>query len=325
MMEPLVSVIVPCYNMEQCVGRALDSILINKYKNKQILLVDDGSTDNTLSILNEYRLKYPYIEVIHKTNGGVSSARNIGLDMAKGEYVMFMDPDDKVSNNFIDIAVKTIHEGNFDIVSFGYELPSGEKVIPLSYQYFSNGDILKNVFPHFCGITQASFENWQKGNGFDYREGAQVWKFILRKSIIDSYHLRFASHLKAGEDQMFISLFLLYASSIKSISDVLYYYMPLATGLYLQNINGTNVEQTLCNKFNLLHERIKLAYIYKEKSGKGNCDWLYIGSCLMSCFQIAALFSRSLSKYQLFREYVNYPDVRNCIGKLNVKLCYRVG
>ena len=92
--EKLVSVIIPAYNIEDYIGRCLDSVLSQTYKNLEILVVDDGSSDCTGEILDDYEKKDQRIRVIHKENGGVSSARNIGIEAATGDYIGFVDGDD---------------------------------------------------------------------------------------------------------------------------------------------------------------------------------------------------------------------------------------
>lgn len=263
---PLVSVIIPCYNMEQYVGRCLDSLIANQYPQKELICVDDGSTDGTWRILQNYKNKFDYVKIIHKSNGGVSSARNLGLDIARGVYVMFADPDDIVSDIFLEKAVIAIHMRKNDIVSFEYTMLGRElNETEHQYAYDTPTEVLLKLFPAVIGITQQSLEHWQKGMGFDWRLGGQVWRFILRKSVIDKYYLRFASHIRAGEDQMFILQFLLYAGSASSISEVLYTYAPRPQGLYMQNITGVNIQQSLQNKIDLLQERMRLSGILKEK------------------------------------------------------------
>ena len=93
-MDPTVSVIIPVYNMESYLERCLDSVLNNTYRNLEVICVDDGSTDGSLQILRRYEQTDKRIVVITKENGGVSSARNTGLDHASGNFVSFVDPDD---------------------------------------------------------------------------------------------------------------------------------------------------------------------------------------------------------------------------------------
>lgn len=99
---PLISVIVPVYNAEKYLPKCLDSILAQTYKKLEIILVDDGSTDNSGKICDEYALKDSRIKIIHKQNGGVSSARNVALSVAKGEYIGFVDSDDYIENDMYE-------------------------------------------------------------------------------------------------------------------------------------------------------------------------------------------------------------------------------
>lgn len=116
----LISVIVPVYNVEKYLRKCLDSIINQTYQNIEIILVDDGSKDTSGQICDEYALKDSRIIVIHKENGGLSSARNAGLDIAKGNYVMFVDSDDYVEPQFCEIPLKLALEKGVDIVTFGY-------------------------------------------------------------------------------------------------------------------------------------------------------------------------------------------------------------
>lgn len=111
----MVSVIVPAYNIEEYLPRCLDSILNQSYRDLEIILVDDGSTDSTGVICDEYAEKDSRVVVIHKENGGVSSARNLGLDRAKGDYIGFVDGDDVIDPNMYQVLVKNAIEYEVDI------------------------------------------------------------------------------------------------------------------------------------------------------------------------------------------------------------------
>ena len=100
--EELISVIIPIYKVEKYLRECIDSIINQSFKNLEIILVDDGSPDNCGKICDEYAKKDNRLKVIHKENGGLSSARNAGLDIATGEYISFVDSDDYVSNKFIE-------------------------------------------------------------------------------------------------------------------------------------------------------------------------------------------------------------------------------
>lgn len=123
MNNALISIIVPVYNVEKYLEKCIESIINQTYKNLQIILVDDGSKDNSGKICDEFKLKDNRIEVIHKTNGGLSDARNAGLKIAKGDYIGFVDSDDYIEKDMFETLVGLIEKNNADIsiVSF-YEI-----------------------------------------------------------------------------------------------------------------------------------------------------------------------------------------------------------
>lgn len=114
---PLVSIIVPVYNVENYLKECIDSILMQTYKNIEVILINDGSSDSSGKLCDEYKEKDIRIKVVHKTNGGLSDARNSGLDICKGEYISFVDSDDYISPIFVEIYMQAIQEGNCDIVA----------------------------------------------------------------------------------------------------------------------------------------------------------------------------------------------------------------
>jgi glycosyltransferase involved in cell wall biosynthesis len=120
MKTPLVSVIVPIYNVEPYLEKCLNSIINQTYKNLEIILVDDGSPDNCGKICDEYALKDKRIKVIHKLNGGLSDARNAGLDIAAGEYIAFVDSDDYIAENMYEDLVGIAQKEAADIVISGF-------------------------------------------------------------------------------------------------------------------------------------------------------------------------------------------------------------
>ena len=116
-MQPLISVIIPIYNVEPYLKECVDSVIAQSYKNIEIILVDDGSPDRCGEICDEYKKKDERIVVIHKENGGLSSARNAGLDICQGEYISFIDSDDYVSPYFIEILYKGVCFNNADVTT----------------------------------------------------------------------------------------------------------------------------------------------------------------------------------------------------------------
>lgn len=131
--EKLVSVIIPAYNIEDYIGRCLDSIISQTYKNLEIIVVDDGSRDRTGEILDNYAKKDRRIKVIHKENGGVSSARNKGIEVAEGDYIGFIDGDDLIEPEMYKTLVDLLEEENADIAHCGYQM-----VFPDRVDYYHN-------------------------------------------------------------------------------------------------------------------------------------------------------------------------------------------
>ena len=127
-MNPLISFIIPVYNVEKYLAECIESVLCQSYANIEIILVDDGSTDKSADICDKYSEKYDRIHVIHKKNGGASSARNEGLCIAQGSYVAFVDSDDFISPVMAEKLIAAINETDSDLAmcSFAYTDESGK-------------------------------------------------------------------------------------------------------------------------------------------------------------------------------------------------------
>ena len=106
-MEPIVSVIIPVYNVEQYLKRCIDSVIDQTYRNLEIILVDDGSNDGSGEICDNYAQNDSRIKVIHKSNGGLSDARNAGIDRSTGIYIMFVDSDDWINRECVELLIRS--------------------------------------------------------------------------------------------------------------------------------------------------------------------------------------------------------------------------
>lgn len=150
--RPLISVIVPVYKVEDYLPRCVDSLLAQTYDNLEIILVDDGSPDNCGSICDEYALRDPRIRVIHKENGGLSSARNAGIDIAAGDYLGFVDSDDWVVPQAyewllgmaLEENVKLVCAGRYDYSSWSQELKTG--LCPAKREVISGEELARRIF-----------------------------------------------------------------------------------------------------------------------------------------------------------------------------------
>lgn len=128
--DDLISVVVPVYNVEKYVGQCIESIINQTYKNLEIILVDDGSTDNSGKICDEYAKKDNRIKVIHKENGGLVTAKKVGINVATGQYVSIIDSDDSIKYDMYTKMLKIMKEYNVDFVDSGFERDNGYKIFP---------------------------------------------------------------------------------------------------------------------------------------------------------------------------------------------------
>lgn len=150
-LNPLVSVIIPIYNVELYLRDCLDSVIGQSYSNLEIILVNDGSLDRSVEICTEYAKKDMRLKIINKVNGGLSSARNIGLDLAKGDYISFVDSDDVINENFIKILISLLlnSEASISICDyslFSTQLPQSASNYDGCFQLFTGQFMLENLY-----------------------------------------------------------------------------------------------------------------------------------------------------------------------------------
>lgn len=204
-MNPKVSIIVPVYKAEPYLHRCIDSILAQTFTDWELLLIDDGSPDRSGEICDEYAKKDKRIRVFHKENGGVSSARNLGLEKMRGEYVMFVDSDDWIDVNTLDVCLDKIRTKHLDILQYSWKRVNEEG------QVLKEKVIKSEVLELGDFVNNANFNVCVGGN-------------FINTSIIRKNRLRFDTELKLGEDQVFIITALSYAERIQSIPNTFYNY-----------------------------------------------------------------------------------------------------
>lgn len=165
MSELLVSIIIPIYNVELYLRECIDSVCIQTYEFLEIILIDDGSTDSSGKICNEYEKKDSRIRVIHKENEGQSVARNVGLDVCKGEYIFFLDSDDFIEVNTIDVLLKNCESNNAEVAI------SGSKTFVDDSSYETNNRYTTDVI----GMTEA-IRRMLLYQGYDHAPWAKLYK-----------------------------------------------------------------------------------------------------------------------------------------------------
>lgn len=203
---PLISIIVPAYNAEKYIHRCIDSILSQTFIDFELLIINDGSTDGTKKICDEYASNDHRIRVFHKKNGGVSSARNHGLDNMHGEWIMFVDADDYIPQDAIERMVKQTKDS--DCLCFCFGVLYGNDDSWEEYPFHLSPDTYK-----FDEIIRATLK-------YEYITGP--YAKLIKRSVLDI--IRFNENLCIGEDLLFNIQIALKVKKIMICDDVVYYY-----------------------------------------------------------------------------------------------------
>ena len=220
-MSPLVSVIIPVYNTEQYLPRCLDSVLCQSFTDFELLLIDDGSSDGSGAICDAYAEKDNRIRVFHKENGGVSSARNLGLDNAKGEWVSFVDGDDFLNEGFFEYYM--IKSLKADLTYF-------------SFRYIDAKNQTDRIeqFDNLIVSDKVSIEEYIQPIRYRSYKSCIVdvpWGKFYKKCIIDKHHLRFPEDIDFKEDEIFNYRYLRYVEILEICDFIGYNYRILPSSL----------------------------------------------------------------------------------------------
>lgn len=255
MYEPLVSVIIPIYNTEKYITRAVNSVLGQTYQNFEIILVNDGSSDNSEDVCKQLVHEEQKIRYLFQKNQGVSVARNYGLENAKGEYIFFLDSDDAWKETLLQIVINAFLKFDCDMVRFNFEsrapvyISSGElesrewSCRDLLIQYYNDNDLYLNISSCCFGA--------------------------YRKSLIQKYGLNFDNRLSNGEDGKFVLQYCLECKRIYFLKQRLYDYYPLFTeriNATARNIKELYDEYELCLiQFRLIYDSYQKLFSEEEK------------------------------------------------------------
>lgn len=208
-MKPLVTLIVAIYNTEPYLKRCIESIIQQSYRQMQVLLINDGSPDHTPQMCQHYADKYEYIEYVQKENGGVSSVRNLGLSMAKGDYICFIDSDDYLDKDYLKELVAVMVTKNPDLVVCGHyrELASGKK-------------------KRMCCKTNGRmpYEQAMCSMYYDNAFAAYPWNKLYKREVIEEYQLSYDLELRMTQDLVFVTEYMLHCKNVEYVAKPLYCY-----------------------------------------------------------------------------------------------------
>ncbi len=229
----LISIIIPVYNIKDYICECVDSLIVQTYRNLEIILVDDGSEDGSSQVCDALAEKDHRVHVIHQKNGGVSSARNTGIAHAGGQYITFVDGDDWVEKNFIEVLYDSIRKYHADVSVVGYtfrypDRPAHRNPITGQVQTITGLEALEQA----CDPNNP----WV---GYS-------WGKLIHKDIIEKNNLEFDTEIKICEDSLFFYSLFEHVQRVVKNPDILYNY----------RIRQASVTQTANKSLNLLKNRI---------------------------------------------------------------------
>ena len=204
-MEYLVSIIIPVYNAEKYLAACIEGVLAQTMKNFELLLIDDGSKDNSGKICDQYAENDERITVFHQANGGVSSARNFGIEKSSGKYITFIDSDDLVEPNYLEVLISASENDKYDFVHAIFSDSEQIEAIAADYDYSEQNH------PNYSPLIQF---------------GA-VYPNLFKKDIMVKNNLRFKKEITYAEDTIFVYEYLSCCERIRVITDVIYHYNTL--------------------------------------------------------------------------------------------------
>lgn len=311
------SIIVPVFNCEQYLSRCLDSILIQSYKNYEIILIDDGSSDDSGKICDEYSKKDKRIKVIHKENAGVSKARNDGITNSIGRYICFLDSDDYISGNYFDEVFAILEKyKDVELINFGFYSDVDDlkfnnlssDLIKYDEKYYSNIEEIRNDFVNL----------WD--NSMLYN----IWNKIYLREIINKNNICFPDYFW-GEDVKFNRAYLDSISSMYNSKKCFYH--------YIREREGAVTKKYKPEIFDIRKEEFKEFNDYFDKWNISKDDY-YEYSCrrfierLLGCIENVYCSDMKLSsRYKSVKNLIKDPITRESLkyakpksGKVKIML-----
>jgi glycosyltransferase involved in cell wall biosynthesis len=299
-MDSLISVIVPVYKVEDYLPRCVDSIINQSYKNLEIILVDDGSPDNCPKICDEYAKNDNRIKVIHKKNGGLSDARNAGMKVATGEYISFIDSDDYVSSDFIEILCNTMISENSDIVECSI----------VKFYEDNHFDDYKDDCDISCYETEEGLSKLIAENPFHQ----YVWNKLYRANLV--LDIKFAVG-KLNEDEFWTYQAFGKAKKVSRINKTIYFYFQRKSSIMGNKYNLRRLD-ALEGKYN---RQLYIEEAFPNLVVQSKID--FFGSCIFACQSAMKFLNRDDRKKAkiMIRKYIGLCkldrlDIQTLHGKM---------
>lgn len=313
--------------MAEYIGACLDSILAQSFQDYEVIIIDDGSSDSTGSIIDQYATQDQRFRVIHKANEGVSQARNDGIDLAQGDYILFYDGDDFIEKNTLSRLYNLGTNEKVDTLIYGYHRWQDGQILktctPIMPEGIYEDEAIQNeLLPWFLGIPVDGINRWIQGDEMGlYRENAALWRTMVKREVIVDNMLRFDRRLKVGEDTIFTTCYLAKAKKALVINECFYYLVIRPTSTIFQY--ELNPFAKADGKLKLIQIRQELTdHLAQDRSNKLNVASMWLGTVMMSYLEMAFLFSQKHSQYKLRERYRGYKNfVTQPLVKSKIRQC----
>lgn len=283
-MSSLISIIVPVYKAEAFLNKCVDSILASTYRNIEVILVDDGSPDNSPAICDEYARIDERVKVIHKENGGVSSARNAGLNIAKGEYIGFVDSDDWIDKDLFSVLYRMIIDTSSDLSVTNYKIVDSYFKISNEYCYDMGKVLVLDSAKAMLSLFDCSL--------FDGSPCARLYKKTTLSNLTFNQEITFC------EDMVFNAEFLLNSSSASYSNYCGYYYFQHPNSA-IHLFNDSSLTILKAN-----NELSRIAYSCLDKTELWHADNRIINSDLYLALNAADHKALDKSLYRRIRDNI---------------------
>ncbi len=275
MNQPLVSIILPVYNAQSHLARCVGSICAQTYRNIEIIILNDGSKDQSLPVCEEFRQKDPRILLVDKANSGVSDTRNLGLKLASGKYVEFVDSDDYLDPDFTERLVAAAEENEADFVIAPYKMviPAGaskpEQVLDKIQDELGVMSVARPPEVREYGFLPAGVYDkdtfalrlMDKPASYFY---SVLWNKLYRRDLFAAHDIRFTSEMRWAEDLVFNLRYIQYAERFVAIDKPGYYYVQNPQSICHTQINAATIVQNKLQVFRYYKDLYTRLGIYEE-------------------------------------------------------------
>lgn len=299
----LISIVVPIYNVEKWLARCIENIVLGQsFQRFELILVNDGSPDRCGEICENYAKKDNRIKIIYKENGGVSSARNAGIVAANGKYIVFIDPDDLIREDYLSRLYQVAEEHECDAVVSGYQtVPNNQMVTP--------GFTLKKVMNGKNFIL--SSVNVHSKNDLCF-----AWRYIYKLCLIKEKNLRFNEQVFIGEDVIFNLEFLLASERVNAIPDNLYFYTINNPDSLMRSKYKPKLENSLSVQYKVRKD-LSIKYgLFNYKYYKQDMAYYYINRILRLLINNLKAAGGIEEANHSFRRLINSEMISNSLEEI---------